>query len=204
MCAPMPFFALALRGVVRLSDGRTISVRPITCDDAEAVQRFIGGLSIGTARQRFFQPLRELSPRMLAAIVDVDYVRSFSLIAEAEGNIVGLAQYVAETGTVSADIALVIADAWQARGLGRHLLGALLSHATDGGLQRLVGDVLADNNAMLELARRFGFIVRPNPEERGLARVERELGGPWPANAHELASALWDMPSMLPAASAAV
>jgi len=202
MWVSIPVAALALADEVLLADGRIARIRAIARTDAEGVQRFIRALSMGTARRRFLQPVRELSPKLLAAVVEVDYVSSVSLVAEAEGVIVALAQYIADADSAAADIALVVADAWQLQGLGGHLFGALIWHATNAGIRRLHGDVLADNSRMLALLRRHGFNTRVNPEERGLLRAERELGGPWPANAHELESALWDIPPMIPAAAA--
>jgi acetyltransferase len=202
MCVSIPFAALTLAEQVRLADGRIARIRAIALEDAEAVQRFIRGLSIGSARRRFFRPVRELSPRLLAAVVDVDSVSSLSLVAEANGEIVALAQYIAETESTAAEVALVVADAWQLQGLGRELFGTLVWHATNMGIARLCGDVLADNSEMLALLHRYGFNTRANSTERGVLRVERELGGPWPANAHELESALWDMRPMIPVATA--
>jgi acetyltransferase len=202
MCVSIPFAALALTEHVPLADGRTASIRAIAREDDEGVQRFIRGLSIDTARRRFLRPVRELSPRLLAAVVDVDYVRSLSLVAEANGEIVALAQYISETDSTAAEIALVVADGWQLQGLGRQLFGTLVWQAANAGVGRLFGDVLADNSQMLALLRRHGFNTRTNPEEPRLLRVERELGGPWPANAHELESALWDMPPMISAPTA--
>ncbi len=195
MCVPIPVAALALAADAQLDDGREVRVRPVECDDGPAVQTFIGRLSPGTSRRRFFRPVKALTPAALARVVEVDYSRAMSVVAEAGDDIVGLAEYVASPGERAADVAVVVADAWQRAGLGRVLVGALLVHAANQGLARLRGEALADNAPLLALTHRFGFSARPHPEERELVSLDRELGGPWPRDGVRLAAALWDLPA---------
>jgi acetyltransferase len=178
MCAPVPVSALAIAADVQLDDARKVRIRPVECDDGRAVQAFVARLSPGTSRRRFFRPVKALTPSALARVVEVDYTRSMSIVAEAGGELVGLAEYVASPGEHSADVAVVIADEWQGAGLGRVLLGALLMHAANQGLARLRGEALADNAPILALTHRFGFSARPHPEERDLVALDRELAGP--------------------------
>jgi acetyltransferase len=196
VCAPIPVAALAAAGEVRLADARCARIRPIECADGTRVQAFVAGLSPRTSRRRFLRPVKGLTPRMLAQVVEVDYARSLSLVAEAGGEIIGLAQYAASPGERAADIALVVADAWQGIGLGRHLLGALVVLAANQGFERLDGDAFDDNDPILALMQGFGFHARPHPEEPDLVRLERELGGPWPVDGERLAAALWDLPTV--------
>jgi acetyltransferase len=171
--------ALLLTEATRLDDGRPVALRPVDRSDAGAVQAFIRGLSAGSRYRRFLRGLTELAPGLLARFVDVDYRRAMTLVAHDQGEIVAIGQYAAEGDGGSADFAVVVADAWQGAGLGRRLMGAIVSHAARCGFARLEGDALADNTAVLGLVRRFGFSVWPNREERGLVRIARELGGPW-------------------------
>jgi acetyltransferase len=195
MCAPIPVSALAIAADAQLDDGRKVRVRPVDCDDGPAVQAFVARLSPGTSRRRFFRPVKALTPLALARVVEVDYARSMSIVAESDGQIVGLAEYVAAPGEHSAEVAVVIADEWQGAGLGRALFGALLVHAANQGLARLRGEALADNAPILALTHRFGFSARPHPEEEELVTLDRELAGPWPHDGARLAAALWDLPA---------
>jgi acetyltransferase len=195
MCAPIPVAALAIASDARLADGRKARIRPVECDDGPAVQAFVERLSPATSRRRFFRPVKALTPAALARVVAVDYSRSMSVVAEAEGKLVGLAEYVAAPGTRAADVAVVVADEWQGAGLGRVLFGALLAHAANQGLARLRGEALADNAPILALTHRFGFSARPHPEEEDLVSLDREVGGPWPNDGASLAAALWDLPA---------
>jgi acetyltransferase len=190
MCAPIPASALALASHARLRDGREVRIRPVECHDGPVVQAFIGRLSPGTSRRRFFRPVKGLTPAALARVVEVDYSRSMSVVAEADGAVVGLAEYVASPGERSAEVAVVVADEWQGAGLGRLLFGALVAHAANQGLARLRGEALADNAPLLALTHRFGFSARPHPAERDLVHLERDLGGPWPLARARLAAAL--------------
>jgi acetyltransferase len=70
----------------------------------------------------------------------------------------------------NAEVAVVVADAWQRRGIGTRLLRALAHHAS--GYEALRGLILAENRAMLALARRLGFRVLGYPEP-GLVQVEK-------------------------------
>src|SRR3990172_946036 len=178
MCAPIPVSALAIAADAQLDDARKVRVRPVECDDGGAVQAFVARLSPGTSRRRFFRPVKALTPSALARVVEVDYTRSMSIVAEAGGQLVGLAEYVASPGEPSADVAVVIADEWQGAGLGRGLFGALLVHAANQGLARLRGEALADNAPILALTHRFGFSARPHPEDEDLVALDRELAGP--------------------------
>jgi hypothetical protein len=114
MCAPIPVSALALASDARLDGGREVRIRAVERDDGEAVQAFVARLSPATSRRRFFRPVKALTPSALARVVEVDYSRATSVVAEADGEIVGLAEYVAAPGERSAEVAVVVADQWSA------------------------------------------------------------------------------------------
>lgn len=80
-----------------------------------------------------------------------------------------------DAATRSAEVALVLADAWQGRGLGRRLLARLVEHAQSAGAQEAAGVVLATNVAMLRLARSMGFSVTAEPGDATVARIRRDL-----------------------------
>ena len=87
--------------------------------------------------------------------------REFALIATiavsgAEREI-GVARYVKEPASDAAEFAIVLADDWQRRGLGRRLLMQLVDAAQQRGVRRLFGTTLSENTAMLALAQSLGF-----------------------------------------------
>lgn len=163
---------------LRLRDGRTVHVRPVRPGDAAAVQTFVRGLSDATRRLRFFAPIRELTPPMLTRLTEVDGRRDRVLIALAGDGagrqIVAIAQHAAEDDW-RCELALVIADEWQDLGLGRLLLDMLIETAREAGFARVEADVLRNNDAILGLARAFGFAVTRSPHDATMVRITRDL-----------------------------
>jgi len=152
---------------VALPDGSRATLRPIRPEDAELEREFVEGLSPKARYFRFFYQLNELSPTMLARFTQVDYDREMALVAVADvahphghPSFVAVARYFADPDGQSAVFAIVVADAWQKRGLGHLLMTRLIAAARRRGFARLVGVVLRENTGMLALARSLGFEVR--------------------------------------------
>jgi len=119
---------------------------------------------------------------MLARFTQVDYDRELALLAladdaHAEGGVsmVGIARYIVNPDQESAEFAVVVADAWQGRGIARKLMEALIACARKKGLQRLVGTVLRANSGMLRFSQGLGFEVRDDPEDPDQVSVELAL-----------------------------
>lgn len=187
-----PRYPFELVETFRLKGGRLVLVRPIHPQDETIVQSFVRGLSPRSRYFRFHNAIRELDPRMLHAATHVDYRRHLALIAEwfdGENEVeIGAARYFVRKDGRTAEFAIAVADEWQRQGLARYLLQRLTAIAAQRGLQRLEGDVLEENQAMVGLALDLGFDVNEHPSEpgvlvvtRGLAK-ERPLQAPVPAN----------------------
>jgi GNAT superfamily N-acetyltransferase len=71
---------------------------------------------------------------------------------------------------------VAVTDEWQGLGIARHLLEALIRTASERGLERIEGYILASNAGMLRLAGRLGFVPVPSPEGPGVRLVRRDLG----------------------------
>ncbi len=182
--------AASLEARWRAADGTPVTIRAIRAGDAAAEADFVRGLSAHSRRLRFMDGLRELTPRQLERFTQPDARRELALVALArpsvppgdgdgagaagpgEGeSIVAVARYVVDAEARGCEFAIVVADAWQRRGLGRHLLEQLAGLARGAGLETMRGTVMAENAAMLGLARRLGFHVTPLPGEYGLREV---------------------------------
>jgi acetyltransferase len=88
--------------------------------------------------------------------------------------LLGVARYVSDPDGQAAEFAIVVADAWQGRGIGRRLLGSLVEVARRRGLKKLYGDILGMNRPMLELVRKLGFTLGRH-EDPTLTRAILEL-----------------------------
>jgi acetyltransferase len=158
-----------LEAEIRLPDKTVLRVRPIRPEDAALEQAFVAGLSERSRYMRFMQHLPELTPQMLARFTQVDYDRELALVAldDASGNdqIVGVARYVANPDGESVEFAIVVADAWQGRGVGRILMQRLIASASGCGYTQMTGSVLAINKSMLEFVNRLGFASRRDPDD---------------------------------------
>ena len=164
-----PSSAIFSARVMRLKDGRAVAVRAARPDDAPAVQRFVRGLSARSLRNRFFAPVRELSPDQLDRLTRPRDPRELALLAEiTEGTqtpVVALAQH-ALSDPPNAEFALVVDDSCQRQGLGTRLIAALADHAACVRLAAFVGFVLADNWPMLALLARLGFSFEDDADPR--------------------------------------
>jgi acetyltransferase len=146
-----------LEGEITLRDARKVRVRPIRPEDAERELRFFAGLSERSRYHRFMQHLPQLPPRMLARFTQLDYDRELALVALHGEEFVAVGRYAPNPDGKTAEFALTVADAWQAKGLGRALLARLCDAARAAGYEALYGHILAENHEMLDLATRMGF-----------------------------------------------
>jgi RimJ/RimL family protein N-acetyltransferase len=163
--------------VVHLTGGERIVIRPVLPQDRELLVRFFHDLSPAARCRRFMHPVNEPSLKMLRQFTQVDYVTHVALIAEifADGRetVIGEARYVRTVERSSAEISLSVAERWQRQGLAKLMLGKLEYGAAAAGVRRIVGETFADNEKMMSLARRAGFVL--SDCVRGVVRLEKTL-----------------------------
>jgi acetyltransferase len=158
--------------VLQLTDGSEVVVRPIGPDDALLLQAFFRRLSARSRRFRFFVALAELSAAQLDRFVNVDPARGLALVAlsgrQESTAIVAEARYALAQEDDNAEFAIAVADDFQGRGLGRHLVKRLLATAWHRGVRRLFGEIKSDNRTMLAFARQLGFRLRGSLEDQSV------------------------------------
>ena len=160
----------------KLEDGTDVLLRPIRPEDEGIESEFINGLSEETSRYRFFNIVRNLPHSDLVRFCNIDYDREMAIVAEiTEGGRrreIGVGRLIAEPDRKRGEFAVVIADQYQTKGLGRKLVDMLIDIAEERRFESIFGVVLRDNAPMLALCREMGFSVK---YEEDYARVELAL-----------------------------
>lgn len=162
-----------------MRDGSIVRVRPVRPEDAPLEQAFVSAMSDESRYFRFMDGTRELPPSQLIRLTQVDYDREMALIAvvddDGQERQVGSARYVQTPDGESVEFGLAVDDRWQKCGLGRRLMDAIIDCAREKLYRTMVGDVLADNQKMLNLMTRLGFTILPHPDSHELKRVVKSL-----------------------------
>ena len=131
-------------GPALLADGRVVQVQRLTAADGADLRSFYGGLSRRSLFRRFLTPTPRLPEGTLAYLCETGLDREV-LVARFDGCVVAEGRYHRAAGTSDAEIALVVADAWQGRGIGRILGDRLARLARLRGVEAFTGSMMADN-----------------------------------------------------------
>jgi len=163
----------------QLADGTNVIVRPIRPEDAEIEQSFVRKLSAKSKYFRFMRSLNELTQEMLVRFTQLDYHRELALIAVIKSNYdeieVGVSRYAMNPDGKSCEFAVIVADEWQRKGIGSHLMNALMDAARQRGFRTMDGEILADNHNMLGLVKSLGFQLQTSPEDPNIKVATRVL-----------------------------
>jgi acetyltransferase len=167
--------------------GYSISVRPLRRSDLDIESAFVEGLSRETRYNRLLGGAINISRAYIEQLINVDYSRDMALatvvMTEDSEVLIGVARYVQEAGGDSktnpgpapAEFAIVIADAWQGRGIGKHLMRRLVEVARGRGIPRLYGEILATNHGMLMMMKSLGFRIERHPDDGTVVRATQDL-----------------------------
>ena len=152
----IPPYPAELARPFTLKDGRRVLVRPIRPEDAEELAAFVRRVPAEDLRYRFFNRLRELPPAQIARLTQIDYDREIAFAALDDGRFAGTSRLVLD-GQGGGEFAILVDAAWKRGGLARHLMSRLVEWARGRKLQRIAGQVLAENTGMLRFVRAIGF-----------------------------------------------
>ena len=162
-----------------LKSGEILTVRFVEPRDAESIQTYFRGLSQQSRYNRFFGAISQLPPRLLESYIHVGDADQFSVIAtmEVDGHetIVGEARYVFDNQTSSFEFGLSVDDRWQGRSIGTAILKNMECRAAAFGANRLFGDTLRSNDAMIMLARKSSYVFSQSPGDWKLVRFSKQI-----------------------------
>jgi RimJ/RimL family protein N-acetyltransferase len=123
--------------------------------DGVELRRFFYRLSPETIYRRFHSPLVRPEQAQPKRLLDIDHRDREGVVAVLDGEIIGVARFARRPGTDSAEVAVVVADAWHREGLATRMLGALSELAEAAGIRQFTLSMQADNRGALRLLHRF-------------------------------------------------
>jgi RimJ/RimL family protein N-acetyltransferase len=143
-----------------LRDGSAVEIRALQPEDEADMLAALEQTSAQSRQRRFFVMKRHFSDKERAFFMDLDFKNHVALVALAEEAsqkvVVGGGRYIVfEPGR--AEMAFMVVDAWQGRGIGSILMRHLVKTAREAGLRELTAEVLPENAAMLKVFGKFGF-----------------------------------------------
>lgn len=159
--------------------GQSVTLRALRREDIDIEISFLSGLSPETRHNRLLGGMIQITREYVERLTTVDFSRDMALAAvlmpEGREVLIGVARYVLESDGRSCEFALVIADVWQGRGIGRRMMEKLIALARNRGLQRIYGDVLSTNSHILDFCRKLGFTLGRNPDDPTVTRITLAL-----------------------------
>ncbi|AZM49176.1 acyl-CoA synthetase [Streptomyces sp. WAC 06738] len=163
---------------VVLRDGGTAQVRPIVPDDADRLVAFFDRVSDESKYLRFFAPHPRLSARDVHRFTHHDYVDRVGLAAVVGDAFIATVRYdriePAADGAPQAEVAFLVQDDQQGRGVASALLEHIAACARERGVRRFVADVLPANSRMMKVFTDAGYTQKRSFED-GVVRLEFEL-----------------------------
>lgn len=140
---------------VVFDDGLELLLRPVRADDKRRIAQAFERLSPQTRYRRFFAPMVRLGEQDLRYLTEVDHHdhEAIAAVNPENGMIVAVARYVRSDDPTEAEVAVVVGDPWQGRGVATVLLQRLVGRAREEGIDHFVALVMSDNAEALELFR---------------------------------------------------
>lgn len=157
--------------IVLPKSGRRVILRPVLAEDEPSHMEFHHLQSPESIRYRFFQYRKHFSHEDIAQMVQIDYDREMVFVANAEKEdgsgeeTLGTVRVWTDADNIQCEFAVMVRDHMKGEGLGYTLMRKMIDYCRARGTVEMIGNVLADNQPMLALARRLGFEITYNMEE---------------------------------------
>jgi len=166
-------------GIWTLTDGTKLALRHIAAADAAREQAFVHGLSAESSYLRFHGTIKDLSKKDLKKFTEPDSRNAVALIVLHNGEKgeeeIGVARYVIDSDRMNCEFAIVVADAWQKRGIATRLMKALISHLQVSGVKQISGSVIKSNSVMRKFMKQMGFAEANIPDDPANLLVTKHL-----------------------------
>ena len=171
-----PYPAQWERHVV-LGDDWRIFIRPVRPNDDGLVRDLLAHVSKEDLRLRFFDSIKEISPQLMARLIDLDYSRAMAFVAidEANDHTLGIVRLHGDAARDTAEYAIVLRSDLKGRGLGWCLMQLIIEYGRSVGLKRICGQILQENTVMLKMCEDLGFEVKTDAEDSGVRDVTLTL-----------------------------
>jgi GNAT superfamily N-acetyltransferase len=162
-----------------LRDGSEVELRPLEANDRERLIRLFYRLSPETVYHRFLTPLNEPIDAGLDRLVDLDHRDREAIAAMSGDEVVGVARYFRDREGATADVAVLIEDAWQGKGLGVVLIERLRELARGRGIDAFTATILSENRPAIRMVRRVfpaAILTADGTETTALMPFQAPLG----------------------------
>jgi len=161
------------RADVLLKDGRVAQIRPIVPADAKKLVEFYDRVSAESKYLRFFAPYPRLSDADVRRFTEVDQDRRVAFVVTQSDDIIAVGRYDSVSDT-EAEVAFLVEDAYQGRGIGQLLLEHLAQAGRERGIREFTVEVLPENTRMLRVFRETGYTVSGQLED-GLQQLRLRI-----------------------------
>lgn len=164
-----------------LHDGTRVAIRPIRPDDKHELAAGLERLSDESVQRRFLAPKARFTESELRYLTEVDGHDHVALVAErldrsGGWRAIGVARFIRLVDDPeTAEMAIVVADAFQGRGLGSLLADALAEAALEHGVRRFSATILSDNHAVQRVLSRLSRNLEHSRDSRGQRELLVEL-----------------------------
>ncbi|MFX1451813.1 MAG: GNAT family N-acetyltransferase [Promethearchaeota archaeon] len=148
---------------IKLRDGTKLFLRPIKPSDADMWVELYNSLSSNTKYLRFFTNMPKPNQKMIDKYTKIDYINNFAIVAiytdpeTGKEKMIGVVRYGLDPPPDSAELAVVVADKWQGKGLGTQMLLYMLRIMQKRKIKKIKGDVFLRNDSMMQLMGESGF-----------------------------------------------
>lgn len=139
------------------TDGTEVIYRPIRPDDDDKIMEFYYSLSRETVYFRFFSGRKNVPKSRIRYYTHIDYKKNFAMVVEYDEKIIGVGHFIITDDPETAEMAVVMHDDWQKKGVGTHFLRYLILIAKERGIKHIIATVLVENFKILKTIEKLGF-----------------------------------------------